>query len=147
MKKLLLVISILAAQQLFAQTSSNILTAYYGVKEALVADNANAASEKAGELSKALAAADKATLTDKLNTDAKAISKSKDLETQRKHFASLSANMLALAKAIKLSDKPIYQEYCPMKKAVWLSDDSAIKNPYYGEAMLTCGSVQTTLKP
>jgi len=147
MKKLLLAICILATQQLFAQNSSDILTAYYGVKDALVASDANAASEKAGQLSKALAAAGKTSLTDKLSADTKAIAEKKDLETQRRHFESLSTNMLALAKSVKLSDKPIYQEYCPMKKAVWLSQESAIKNPYYGEDMLTCGTVQKTLKP
>ncbi len=147
MKKLLLAICILATQQLFAQHSSDILTAYYGVKDALVASDANVASEKAGQLSKALAAADKTALTGKLDTDAKAIAEKKDLESQRRHFESLSANMLALAKSAKLSDKPIYQAYCPMKKAVWLSQESAIKNPYYGEDMLTCGTVQKTLKP
>ena len=147
MKKLFLALCILAAQQVFAQAPSNILTAYYGVKDALVAGDADAAGKNAGELSKAITAADKTTLTDKLNTDAKAIAGNKDIETQRKHFQTLSTNMVALARSVKLSDKPIYQEYCPMKKAIWLSDKSAIKNPYYGDAMLTCGSVQTTLKP
>jgi hypothetical protein len=32
-----------------------------------------------------------------------------------------------------------------MKKASWLSNDKAIKNPYYGSAMLTCGNVKTIL--
>jgi hypothetical protein len=36
--------------------------------------------------------------------------------------------------------------YCPMKKANWLSSSATIKNPYYGNSMLTCGKVVETLK-
>jgi Cu(I)/Ag(I) efflux system membrane fusion protein len=31
------------------------------------------------------------------------------------------------------------------KGAYWLSNVSEIKNPYFGEKMLTCGSVQDSL--
>jgi hypothetical protein len=34
-----------------------------------------------------------------------------------------------------------------MKKAYWLSGDAAIKNPYFGSSMLTCGKVSTTINP
>jgi hypothetical protein len=33
-----------------------------------------------------------------------------------------------------------------MKKMYWLSSEAAIKNPYYGKMMLTCGSVTETIK-
>lgn len=43
----------------------------------------------------------------------------------------------------------LYKQYCPMalndKGAYWLSAQSDIKNPYFGDAMLTCGEVQETL--
>jgi hypothetical protein len=32
-----------------------------------------------------------------------------------------------------------------MKKAYWLSGDKVIKNPYFGSAMLTCGTITETL--
>lgn len=145
-------------QQVFAQNVQSILTAYYGVKDALVAGDADAAAAKAGELQKALTTVDLAALPekeqksltavkDKLAFDARHIAEKKEIAHQREHFATLSSNMLALAKAVKLSPQPIYQEYCPMKKASWLSNEPAIKNPYYGNAMLTCGKVETTLKP
>jgi len=31
------------------------------------------------------------------------------------------------------------------KGANWLSKEEAVKNPYYGSQMLTCGSVQETI--
>jgi DNA-binding transcriptional regulator WhiA len=83
---------------------------------------------------------------DALLKDAGAISETKDIKHQREHFANLSSNMIVLAKAVKLSSDPIYEAYCPMKKASWLSSEKVIKNPYYGSAMLTCGSVRDTLK-
>jgi len=54
--------------------------------------------------------------------------------------------MYALAKAVKLTADPVYYTYCPMKKAYWLSSEPTIKNPYFGNAMLTCGKVEETLK-
>jgi len=33
-----------------------------------------------------------------------------------------------------------------MKKATWLSSNKTIKNPYYGNAMLTCGQVTETMQ-
>ena len=78
--------------------------------------------------------------------DATAISESKDLKGERLHFATLSTSMFTVAKTVKLSAQPVYYAYCPMKKAYWLSSEAAIKNPYYGSAMLTCGKVTETLK-
>jgi hypothetical protein len=160
MKKIFVAVMLLATQYVFAQqtTLSPILPAYYGIKDALVAGDANTAAEKAGELQKAIGAVDMAKMTekehkafmalkDKLAFDARHISEKKEIAHQREHFETLSANMLTLARSVRLSQDPIYQEYCPMKKASWLSNEQAIKNPYYGDAMLTCGKVQATLKP
>jgi hypothetical protein len=97
---------------------------------------------------KALPAADMTmfmSLQEKLTFDARHISESKDIAHQREHFANFSANFFKLAKAVKLTDNPVYYAYCPMKKSYWLSADAAIKNPYYGSQMLTCGKVSETL--
>jgi hypothetical protein len=148
MKKIFFAVILFTTQHLFAQqtTPSAVLTAYYGVKDALVADDPDAAAEKAGEFLKVLGSID-LPLKEKLAFDARHISEKKEIAHQREHFGSLSVNMLIVAKKVKLSPQPVYQEYCPMKKASWLSSDSAIRNPYYGNAMLTCGKVQTTIKP
>ena len=77
--------------------------------------------------------------------DAGAISETTDLKKQREQFATLSANMITLAKSVKLGTNPVYETYCPMKKTSWLSDSKTIKNPYYGNAMLSCGNVVETI--
>lgn len=129
--------------------SAQILNTYYQLKDALVSSNAVSAATHSTELIKAINGADMQTVNDdaraSLLKDANAIAQSKDIKLQREKFATLSNNMFELAKTVKLSTEPVYQQYCPMKKASWLSSDKAIKNPYFGNAMLTCGSVKTTL--
>lgn len=158
MKSTILIIALLAIgfiQKSFAQDStqqyqlSQLLSQYYDIKDALVAGNTNLASTKADEFIKTANSIDYKLISEgninALLKDASPISEKKDLKVQRVHFANLSENMATLAKAVKLTSTPIYQQYCPMKKANWLSSDKAIKNPYYGNAMLTCGKVVETI--
>lgn len=134
-----------------------ILDAYYSIKNALVASDTGESAKAAGALVVAMKAIDMNKMEMKQHTefmkvnskiisDAQKIADSKDLKKQREVFQSLSDNFYALAKGVKMSSEPIYQQYCPMKKAGWLSSESDIKNPYYGSSMLTCGSVKETIK-
>ncbi|WDF55603.1 DUF3347 domain-containing protein [Mucilaginibacter sp. KACC 22063] len=126
-----------------------VLTAYYGVKNALINSNAATANAKAKEFQSAVSALTADQLAeaqkDKLLFDARHIGESNDIAHQREHFAKLSENMYALVKAGKFNSAPVYRDYCPMKKSYWLSESAAIKNPYYGNQMLTCGEVKETL--
>jgi Protein of unknown function (DUF3347). len=158
MKKMFSLIAFFAAtfvQKSAAQDStqqqqlSQLLTQYYNIKDALVAGNGNLASVKADEFIKTANSIDYKLISEgninALLKDATPISETKDVKIQREHFANLSNNMIALAKVAKLGTVPIYQQYCPMKKTNWLSNNRAIKNPYYGNAMLTCGQVVETI--
>lgn len=157
MKKIFFTIALIAivftqsglAQDDVKTQPSILLTSYYNLKDALVSSNSTTAAASAEAFVKALNDIDKETVKDESRTallsDASAISQSKDLKVQRERFATLSTNMFALAKSVKLTTEPVYQQYCPMKKASWLSNNKVIKNPYYGSAMLTCGSVKETL--
>ncbi|MGY4539843.1 hypothetical protein ACVW0P_004284 [Mucilaginibacter sp. UYNi724] len=164
MKKIFLLVVLMATvstQLLFAQDTKStsltpLLASYYDIKDALIKSNSADAAAHAGDFLKAvngvdmksLAAADMSTFMaaqEKLAFDARHISESKDIAHQREHFANFSANFFKLAKAVKLTDKPVYYAYCPMKKSYWLSAEDAIKNPYYGSQMLTCGKVTETL--
>jgi len=151
---MLALIAIAFSQNSFAQDNlktppTQLLNTYYALKDALVSGNAAMAATNAEELVKTINSTDQQTLNDaaraNLVKDATAISNSKDIKLQREKFSTLSNEMFELAKVVKLSTDPVYQQYCPMKKASWLSKDKGIKNPYYGSAMLTCGSVKTTL--
>ena len=159
MKKIILIVILMATifvQKSFAQNTDNqkqlssLLTSYYQVKDALINGNSNMAARKAATFLKSANGISNRTLPegnrDALIKDAATISDSKDLEKQREVFANFSANMYVLAKSLKLTAEPVYYQYCPMKKAYWLNSDKAIKNPYYGSAMLSCGQVQETIQ-
>ena len=166
MKKIFLIVAFLAttlAQKGFAQDTtqqpalSQLLTLYYDIKNSLVNGNANSVATKADEFSRTIASIEMKSLPDadmrvfmsvqaKLTEDAKHIAGTKELNHQREHFASFSTNMITLAKGAKLSSQPVYEVYCPMKKTSWLTAEKAIKNPYYGSSMLTCGKITGTLQ-
>jgi hypothetical protein len=142
-------------QGIFAQDSSRqanlsqLLSAYYNIQNALVAGNAGNATAAAAVFLKVASGIDNSIISEDnlraLVKDAEKFSATNDINKQRPFFASFSLSMAALAKAVKLTDKPVYQAYCPMKKAYWLSSEKEIRNPYYGNAMLTCGQVTETL--
>jgi DNA-binding transcriptional regulator WhiA len=131
------------------QQFSQLLTSYLNMKNALVTGDANSASTNADQFLRTVNTIDFKVISEGnvhiLANDAGKISAAKDLKKQREYFVTLSFNVASVAKAFKLSDKPIYVQYCPMKKASWLSSEKQIRNPYYGSSMLTCGEVTETL--
>lgn len=84
-----------------------------------------------------------------LIADTKSISETQDIKKQRTVFMSLSKNMYDLIKVAKY-ETPVFYQFCPManggKGANWLSKDNAIKNPYYGSQMMSCGKTVETIK-
>ena|SRR5215217_2730269 len=135
---------------------NNVLASYFVLKNDLAADNSAAAKTHAAELAGVV----KAVATEKLNAEQQTVWKlnapkfqlasiklneAKDIDAQREYFAVLSKTLADAAKALKINTSPIYVQYCPMKKVSWLSDAAAIKNPFYGKQMLTCGQVTETL--
>ena len=131
-------------------SSSQLLQTYFNIKNALVNDNANEASTDALKFIKLLNNNDakipgKNTL-ETLLKQATQISRTENIEKQREFFASLSTNMYDFIKAAKTNKEAVYYSYCPMKKSYWLSEYKDIKNPYYGNTMLTCGKVTEVIQ-
>lgn len=112
---------------------------YINLKDALVASNQNDAKKAAGELLKSLSDVSDGKM---VANEAAKVANAANLDDQRKAFSGVSDMMAMLVKDGKLSMGMIYLEYCPMVKATWLSNEKEIKNPYYGDKMLTCGSVK-----
>ena len=77
----------------------------------------------------------------------------KGIEMKRSHFSIVSDK---LSEAINqfgvhsTETSALYLEFCPMafnnKGAYWISESKEIKNPYFGNAMLTCGEVTEIIK-
>jgi len=120
---------------------------YLHLKDALVASNGDEAKQAASELQKALLPISNGK---KAANEATKTSSSSDLTEQRKSFSLLSKEMTTLVKGSKLSSGYLFVEYCPMANnndgAFWLSNEREIKNPYFGNMMLKCGSVKETLQ-
>ena len=156
MKKLIFttLFSVFSILNLSAQKSdasiSKLYQNYLNVKTALAADNSDDASKAANTFIKSASMVDYKVLSegnpDVLRKDASKIAESRSIETQRESFMALSQNMIALTKNFKLADETVFVQYCPMADASWLSAEKAVKNPYYGKSMLTCGKVAKELK-
>ncbi|HEX6431678.1 MAG TPA: DUF3347 domain-containing protein [Niastella sp.] len=134
---------------------------YLLIKNALTGGKANEAGVAAKNMFEALKGFDKSLLTaeqknlyDKqeggLKENAEHITASTgDIEHQREHFVALSEGMYALVKAFG-GGKTLYHDHCPMaqdgKGAMWLSEIKEIKNPYFGDKMMECGSVEEEIQ-
>jgi Cu(I)/Ag(I) efflux system membrane fusion protein len=74
--------------------------------------------------------------------------KSSGLENRRASFEQLSDALIALLDRYGVSGTSFYKQYCPMafndKGSYWISTERAIRNPYFGSAMLSCGEVRGT---
>lgn len=146
------------------QMLMGVINQYYTVKNALVATKASGTDSAAMQLAimtdslQGFLNKDAATPTtlkpylDTIINQSKAISTIQDetCEKQRIAFSTLSSAMYGLLKNVALKNTVIYQEHCPMameeKGAYWLSDDSDIKNPYFGKKMIECGEVTDVIK-
>ena len=119
---------------------------YLQLKDALVASNADAARESAARLKTSLGSVSN---SQNAMSEADKIATTATIDVIRKTFASLSTEMTAIVKAGKVSKGVLYLEYCPMANkntgAYWLSNEKEIKNPYFGDKMLKCGSVKETI--
>ena len=133
---------------------------YIHVKTALVNSNADEAKNGATAIlevlrnfDKSLLAAGQKSAYDKsivgIKSAAGGIVSAGDLEQQRVHFAELSLRSYELAKSFGAGRK-MYHEHCPMafddKGAMWLSESEDIRNPYFGEKMLQCGTVEEVIE-
>lgn len=71
------------------------------------------------------------------------------LKEKREIFSDLSNALISLVKASGLKSGELYVDYCPMalndEGAYWLSSEKGIKNPYFGDSMLTCGETKETI--
>jgi len=78
-----------------------------------------------------------------------AISKTADIKEQRSYFKNLSTQLTNAIEVFGINEK-VYHQYCPMadnnKGAYWLSKEETVFNPYFGDAMLTCGDVKQVIE-
>jgi uncharacterized protein YhaN len=145
----------------FTSPVNDLLRIYLQMKNDFVNDDSKGAATTGKMFVRAINEFDKSILRDdekKAFEDLTAHSKENaehieenagDIKKQRKNFDKLSKNIYDLVKRFAAGER-IYVEYCPMyndkKGAIWLSETMEMKNPYFGNEMLTCGSITETIK-
>jgi Cu(I)/Ag(I) efflux system membrane fusion protein len=144
----------------FAKEISRLFDQYIVLKDAFVQGDVQKAKQTALKLQQSLAGVDMKLLsgdsrtqwmaiTGKLDEPLKQIASAGDIERQRTDFSDLSNEFFKAIKTFGLTGKTVYYQFCPMafdKGAFWLSTTEEIRNPYYGDQMLTCGEIKETLK-
>lgn len=152
-KSMLIAVLAFGLAQLSAQGVGvdRYMTHYLAVKDALVQGDAASAQESGALLKAALHVTEDlggpeqkvySQQFDALMAGAHSIADTRDIEKQRQAFAKLSPALWELVKTSAGLNGNYYYQYCPMRKAYWISRTKAIENPYYGASMLTCGSVK-----
>jgi Cu(I)/Ag(I) efflux system membrane fusion protein len=134
---------------------------YLKMKNAFVASDAQKVSQEAKKVETAIQSVDMKLLKGDahmawmnqlktLNPEIKTIAGTSDIEAQRLAFSKFNDAFYKSLKMFGLQNDTAYYQYCPMangdKGAYWLSETEEIRNPYFGDMMLSCGETKETLK-
>ena len=145
----------------FQEQMASVFTSYVDLKDALVSSDPGSAKEEAADADQALGEVDMKLLSGAAHHDwmnfqepmeksLQEIQGASDIEAQRKAFSGLTDNLYKSIRAFGLGGDEAYYGYCPMafnnEGGYWLSDEQKIRNPYFGDKMLTCGEVKEKLK-
>jgi Cu(I)/Ag(I) efflux system membrane fusion protein len=145
----------------FKEQLQGVYDTYILMKDAFVASDASQVSKQAQNLKSLLQGVDMGLLEgdahmewmsqiDKLDVEIDKISNSNDIDSQRLSFAGFNDIFYSSLKTFGLHHGTVYYQYCPMargdKGAYWFSNIKEIENPYFGEAMLSCGETRETME-
>ena len=149
-----------AAPEFQAQLGE-VFKASLQLKDALVSSDPLKASATVAEIKASISKVEMTMLKDEalmdwmsylkiLNENLDLISGSDDLPSQRKAFKLFSDALYRSLKTFGSGGITIYYDYCPMANGntggYWLSDSKEIRNPYFGNEMLSCGKVKETIQ-
>lgn len=126
-----------------------VLTAYFPVANAMADDNDENAKTASMVLQKTVA---DLTITEsqKLGEAVQRMAAAGDIKSRRLALLPVSAALIELVRAHGIDQVgDLFVVHCPMafdnQGGDWLSSTATVLNPYYGDAMLTCGNVEDTL--
>ena len=151
----------LEVSEKFQQQLNSVYNEYINLKDALVKEDSKGASESVKSLLNNLTRVDMKLLSNnkahnhwmslekEIKSSATSISETSDIKAQRDHFKHLSSHLINAVQLFGVNEK-VYLEFCPMadnnKGAFWLSKEEKVINPYFGDAMLTCGEVKQIIE-
>ncbi|WP_411895121.1 efflux RND transporter periplasmic adaptor subunit [Winogradskyella sp. A2] len=151
----------LTVSEKFQEQLKVVYNDYINLKDALVKEDSKNTSVNATSLLNNLSKVDMKLLSDNnahthwmslagdIQSSATSISKTSVIKTQRDHFKHLSSHLINAVQLFGVNEK-VYVEFCPMADnnngAYWLSKEEKVINPYFGDAMLTCGEVKQVIE-
>ena len=119
--------------------SPAIVDPYLKIQQALASDSVDDVRANAGDLATAATALGAPAM--KIDTSAVQLASAADLPDARTKFGALSEAIDAYMTGMKLNPpEGVRVAFCPMVLKPWMQQDGALRNPYYGSQMLTCGS-------
>ena len=125
---------------------SSVYDKYNKIKTALVNSDPKTAKMVAVELLKSSGPELEST---GLRESLSVLANTKNIDEQRKSFSAFTVVVKNMLEG-KVSAGTIYYDYCPMafngKGAYWLANEEKIQNPYFGDEMLNCGTVEERLE-
>ena len=113
---------------------------YLTIQASLAKDSLSGVAGNADAIAKAVQT-DAKLLPAAVATEAEALARTSDLKSARAAFKPLSDSLIQYLADHKARDAYV-QVYCPMARASWLPADRHVNNPYFGQAMATCGEIQ-----
>ncbi|MBL4605864.1 MAG: efflux RND transporter periplasmic adaptor subunit [Flavobacteriaceae bacterium] len=144
----------------FQSQLKKVFDEYIILKNALIKDDVKISISASSKMLKNLASIDMKLvkgdahnswmlLSGQLKQQTRSLNSTTDIKKQRNHFKPLSASLIMAVEKFGINQQ-VYRQFCPMadgnKGGSWLSLEDKVLNPYYGDAMLTCGEITKTIK-
>lgn len=123
------------------EPGTRILAEYTAMHAALAADSAEGVSAHAAAIAKLARSVDGAGADAyRALADAAGRLEGENLEALRSEFKEFSKAMATFVNEAGVDGAQLY--YCPMAKGYWIqaAGEEGVKNPYYGQSMLKCGT-------
>ncbi|MDC1465835.1 efflux RND transporter periplasmic adaptor subunit [Polaribacter sp.] len=145
----------------FQQQLKEVLNEYIVLKDSLVKEESNNIISQSEKIEALLSKVDMKLLENKeaqifwmflekqLRVVVSSILKTTAIKEQRNHFKQISASLIEALQVFGVNEK-VFIAFCPMadgdKGAYWISKEKKITNPYFGNAMLTCGEIKQVIE-
>ena len=145
----------------FQKQLGAVATAYIDLKDKMVKGEPNSIKSAAVKMKEQLSKVDMSltkaeahthwmAMLNPMDESLKKIEGSSNRDQQRLEFINLSKALINAVQSFGTDiNSPLYVQFCPMandnKGATWISKDENIINPYFGDMMLTCGSVESVI--
>jgi len=144
----------------FKEQLADVSTAYILLKDALVATDSKQAINASEKLEEMISKVDMSLIKsdahlywmqqlEAIQGHNKKVNFSKSIEEQRNQFDFLSQALIKAVKVFGIPKDTLYIQHCPMANnnegADWISDEEEIRNPYFGDKMMSCGLVKVTI--